>query len=246
MKNTDEDVFNECVRKVGGICLDDVLPDTRDFYNADYLFEDVNVVGELKCLEKDPLSDDAYTDKIQNLYDKWVREGLLPSSNAGKVILNTRDLPENCAVELLGLFKYQLESSYIKKANRQIRETKAHFDIPDAKGLLLLANQGNYTLEPSVILNILHHVFNGGQYSEINQVALFSSTIVSDVAGISQDAYYWMQPIIGDRDAVSACFLKLLSNEWGEAHVKIKNDITSHITISHPEPDFMDGVIHKK
>jgi len=246
MKIIVEDVFNECVRKVGGICLDDALPDARDFYNADYLFEDVNVVGELKCLEKDPLSDEIFTEKIQSLYDKWVRDGFLLSSNAGKVILNTRDLPENCAIELLSLFKRQLETSYIKKANRQIRETKAYFDIPHAKGLLLLANEGNYTLEPSVILNLLHHVFNGGQYSEINQVALFSSTIVSDVAGISRDAYYWIQPTIGKRESVPADLLKSLSNEWGAALVKRKGDITSQILVSKPTPDFIDGVIHKK
>jgi len=36
----------------------------------------------------------------------------------------------------------------VTKANTQIKATKQHFGLPDAKGLLILAVDGNYSMNP--------------------------------------------------------------------------------------------------
>jgi len=59
------------------------------------------------------------------------------------------------------------------KANRQIKETKKYFDAPDAKGLLLLVNDGNYMLTPAMMKYLLSRSLPK-KYSGINSAIYIS------------------------------------------------------------------------
>src|SRR6266567_7159531 len=133
-----ESSFNEFVKEFNGELVSELLPANPSFDNADYLFRNDNVVAELKCLEKDILDGIDFKAKLNVLYDTWVRKGLVRPA-WGTVEINTATLPIQCQQEIHSIIKNPIERT-IKKANRQIRETKEHFNLPNAAGLLLLAN----------------------------------------------------------------------------------------------------------
>ena len=245
-KTANEAAFDQCVRAIGGTCLDDVLTsDSKAPENADYFFESENVIAELKRLAKDPMADPAIKEKIQGLYNSWVRAGLvMPRKEPGKLTLNTRDLPRSCAIELLGVLKKQLDEAYVKKSNNQIKSTKKLLNRPDAKGLLLLMNEGNFSYEPSVIFNLLFHIFNGKSRSAINQVVVFTSEFISILPVNERGGFYWAQPSLGDRADVPAGLLKRLCHQWGIVLRTKHPEVTESWIISGPTPDWMDKVKH--
>jgi hypothetical protein len=207
-----EAAFDRCVTRVGGVRISNLFNNTPQFSNADYLFEHDSVIAELKCLEKDPLSDPVFEDKISKLYNKWFEAGLVPPVPKGFTI-NTGDLPEQCAIELFGLFKKQLENSYIKKANKQIRESKAELNRHDAIGLLLLANDGNYALDPRVTFYLLHHTLKG-QYTSIDHVIYFAANLRTDIPGVARNGFLWTSLKFDDRRQPSLDFERKLFQNW--------------------------------
>lgn len=78
--------FTSFVKELGGECVEDLLPDqSSKASNADYVFRGENVIAELKCLEDDKSSDPKFLRKIDMLYSKWVRSGLVPELSASPV-----------------------------------------------------------------------------------------------------------------------------------------------------------------
>lgn len=209
------EAFHGCVRHCGGICLDDILPPDPGFKNADFYFEAENVVGELKCIEKDPLADPAFEEKLIRVHSNWVAQGLIQPPQNGRLIFDTRILPERCSLDLLALLKRKLEDSYVRGANKQIKATRARLGKPDAKGLLFLANEGNPLFSPSVMSNLLHHSFRR-YHSAINQVIMFSGSLLADVPGVENSAFFWANGVIEGREPLDCQLLAKLSSTWGE------------------------------
>ena len=161
------DEMATCVKALNGLVLDDVLVKPL-FSNADYWFPVERVVAELKCLTEDLSTNQEFTARISKLHASWVKQGLVPSPQGSKISVNLRDLPPRCAREFLEPIKRKLQASTISKANKQIRETKKHFDAQDAKGMLLLVNDGNYMLPPSMMSYLLGRILKG-QYSSLQR-----------------------------------------------------------------------------
>ncbi|HMS42978.1 MAG TPA: hypothetical protein PKE69_22305 [Pyrinomonadaceae bacterium] len=133
-----EKTLDEYVEEFGGELVKKLLSNPN-FSNADYLFKNYKVVAELKTLEKDFFSAEIYKKKINGLYVKWVKEGLVPRI-WGKAMIQTQNLPERCQLEFTNIIKKPLEGR-INKANKQIKETKKHFGIEDYKGVLILVSE---------------------------------------------------------------------------------------------------------
>lgn len=139
-----EQAFADCVEEMGGQVLDRTLSDAeKRFSNADYFFPQDNVVADLKCLREDIMSKPEFARQASEMHARWVAEGRVAPPRTSRVVLNPRELPDECAREFVELFKKRLEFSTIKKANKQLRETKKRLGAADAEGLLLLANDGN-------------------------------------------------------------------------------------------------------
>jgi hypothetical protein len=166
-----------------------------------------------------------------------------PPKTPGKLILSTRDLPRACAIELLGILKKQFDDGYIKKANNQIKATKKLLGRPDAMGLLLLMNEGNLSYEPSVIFNLIFHIFNKNVRAGINQVVVFTSDLVSTLPN-ERRGYYWAQPSLGDRLDVPADLLKRLAHQWGVTLRTKHPEVTQSLVISRPTFEMIDEVKH--
>jgi len=79
--------------------------------------------------------------EIQELFLSWQSQGVL--RGYGRVTIHLQKLPPKCQRDWLDLLEppvYEL----MKDANRQIRSTKEHLKLDSCKGLLLIANDGNF------------------------------------------------------------------------------------------------------
>jgi hypothetical protein len=201
-----------CVRAMGGTVLDDVL-EKPDFSNADYWFPEDHVVAELKCLTEDLSTSQEFGRSISTLYSSWVRRGLVPPLAKARTKINLRDLPPRCAREFLEPIKQKLQASTIKKANRQIKETKLHLGAPQAKGMLLLVNDGNYMLPPSVMSHLLGRMLKG-QYSSIHSVVYFSVNMQSTAPNMPMAGQFWIDGLVPEREPVALAFRQRLHESW--------------------------------
>lgn len=137
MKNKFEAVFNEFVTDFGG----EMLTEPSDTKIADYVFRKQNIVAELKCLMEDQTS--AMNKKVTRVVQEWLKKHKkLPPGGYDGESLEIAKAPKEIADRWLEILKAPIENS-IRDANRQIRETKRRLNLPEAKGLLLIFNQGN-------------------------------------------------------------------------------------------------------
>lgn len=202
-----------CVRKMGGVPLDDILPKKREFRNADYWFEAQLVVGELKCLQADWAND--FSTYAPKMFAEWVKSGALPMPPTPRVF--TRDLPIEYARRIVEPLRRRLQTGIVQHASKQIKQTKDFLKAPHAKGLLMLANDGNLLLDPDTLNALLGNVLNRPSYSSINSVVFFS---VNETLAIPGGAHgpFWMDFVFQGREPVERAFLDTLADAWC-AHV---------------------------
>ena len=219
-----ESSFDEFVKEFKGELVSELLP-SNPLENADYLFRTDNVVAELKCLEKDILRGDNFNTKLNSLYDTWIRKGLV-RQRWGVFELNTGTLPLECQREVHGLLKAPIERT-IKKANRQIRQTRNYFDVPDAAGLLLMANEGMYSVESAHIVDIACRIL-ANQYSSIDGLAYFTVNIPATKPGFNRYVNLW----VSKHRKYNESFIKWLdgmAEAWNAFYArKIGQDVPIH------------------
>lgn len=207
-----EEAFNEFVKEFGGELVSELVGKNLTFDNADYLFRNEAVVAELKCLEKDTFRAEEHKRKLNELYKKWLREGTIKPLGFGRFVINTQDLPLKCQHDVANLVKPPVER-IVKKASNQIKQTKAHFSLPHAKGLLLLANDGNYSLEADAVMYTLHRILKT-QYPSINSVVYFTVNMDASMPGVDRDMLVWVN---ANRDLVEEVpkdFMARLGDGW--------------------------------
>lgn len=205
-----ESAFNEYVKLFGGELVSELIPKSPDFDNADYLFLNRSIVAELKCLEKDLFKDEAYQRKFISLYVKWMKDGIVPKKIPKQI--QTKDLPIKCQLEVVNLMKRPIERT-IKKANNQIKETKEHFQVPNAKGLLLLVNDGNYSLESDTVMNLVTRITKS-QYSSINNIIYFTVNMPAHHPNINRDLQVWLDARHSREEELPKDFRESLRDGW--------------------------------
>lgn len=205
-----EETLDEYVEEFGGELIKKLLTNPN-FENADYLFTKHKVVAELKTLEKDFFSEETYKKKINELYAKWVENGLAPRI-WGKAQIQTKDLPHQCQVEFTNIIKKPLENR-ISKANSQIKETKKYFGIEDYKGVLILVNDGNYSLESDSIMYFVNRIINS-QCKSIHSIIHFTLNMRANMPDIERDIIVWIDKHRNGIDGVSREFLDMFRDGW--------------------------------
>ncbi len=233
-----ESAFNQFVKAFDGELVSELLPPNPSFDNADYLFRQANVVAELKCLEKDIVSGRDFNKKLNALYDTWVRKGLV-DQRWGLFEISTTTLPVECQREVYGLIKTPIERT-IKKANRQIRETKEHFNLPDAAGLLLLANDGNYSLESAHIIEIVGKILTH-QFSAIDGFVYLTANMRAQKPGYERDVNLWV-PNYGGYIEPLVKMVDRMGEAWGEFYAsKIGQEVPTH-SFEYKDRTWLDAV----
>ena len=219
-----EPTFNAFVKQYGGELISEIISSSPDFPNADYLFRKENVVAELKVLTEDKLHDPESQKKFGELFRSWVERGIIPPQQMPR-FLDSKDYPVTCQKEMYNIWSPPVEQQ-LKKANLQIRETKKRLGIETAKGLLLIANDGNLALPPLALLHILFKSINS-KFRSINTFVFFSANMFMRIAETQKPALPWFVGTRGDGGDVPEIFTKSLGDAWGiflEKYQGIKMD----------------------
>lgn len=233
----------KCVKAIGGHVLDEAL-ENPTFENADYWFPEYNVVAELKQLTEDIGQKPEYGKQLANLYAKWIREGLVKIPSPGLVQLNTKDIPEKCVREWTGLFKKRLESSTIQKSNSQIKKTKEYLNAPEARGLLILANDGNLALHPSLTCHLIHRLMRT-YHSSIHSVIYFSANHPVNVPQLpNANNHFWIDGLIEARIPAPKELRKKLRGQWFKNHAVLTEGPTKEFLMAN-DAELMEGIQFK-
>jgi hypothetical protein len=210
-----ENALARVVRRVGGSLVCDLLPTHKNLEeNADFVFPQYGVIGELKRLEKDQGADAEMAAKRNLLYRKWLTERRpgVPIVY-GRALLELRKLPSDCQNEMISLYREPI-ARRIRKANRQIRTTKKTLKIEDAIGLLFLAQDGDYSIGPEAVFNLASRCVKGGEYRAINDIICFNAkpaTRPSDPLGYM----FWSHACRDNTRKVPGELLRSLNEAWG-------------------------------
>jgi hypothetical protein len=219
-----EPTFNAFVKEYGGELIGDIVGSSPDFPNADYLFRKENVVAELKVLTEDKLHDPEMQKKFGELFQSWIARGVIPPQKIPPFI-NSKDYLVPCQKEIYDIWSPPVEQQ-LKKANLQIRETKKRLGMESAKGLLLIANDGNFALPPLVLIHILFKATKT-KFHSIDTFVFFTVNLYSQVKESPKPSILWF---VGTRDDGSKIFEEFTNNlgeSWGrflENHKGIKMD----------------------
>jgi hypothetical protein len=209
-------LIDQFVREFGGEIVADLIGNLNPPRNADYFFRADRVIAELKSLERDTFGE-SFRQKIGALMADWQRRRLLLVYGMTQVQL--RRLPPICQAEFLEVFGNSLRR-LLRNADEQIRETKDLLQIPEAKGLLVVASDGNQDLQPHDIWYVLtrllqkKHADGRPQFSHIHALAYFNPRMLVRLPGSDQPTFLWLSGARRGDDRELKDFLGKLSQAW--------------------------------
>ena len=197
------------VASLGGIVLSDQLSEPRIFENADFAFFAESVVAELKEVETEFSDSPAFARGFRDLAGKL--QAKRPDWKA-KLEPSGLELEDWFRADFVRIFRPAL-GRILKKANRQLRETKAHFGINSNTGILLLVNDGFRSISPMLIraqvAELLEH-----SYSSVDCFIYLTVNRYVEVQGSIEPKLLWV-PAYSDRvsdDLVT--FVNSLGSRW--------------------------------
>ncbi len=222
-----EQEFGRCIESAGGRHVQDIVGNSPQFRNADYLFPADSVVAELKCLTEDKGSDEGIIKKASRLYEECLRAGDAPLLAFGTVKITTERFPEYFSRQIIELYRAPIHEQ-ITKANRQIRETKAALRRDDHRGLLVLVNDGHTFLDPDHLLWIVDNTLSRHSFSAIDSVIIVTVNLRSRHPHMDHDWAVWIPISRTPERRCSEAFLDKLKDAWF-SHL---SRLTGHPTIS--------------
>lgn len=211
-----ESIVDPFVRRVGGRRISEMAGNKNPKKNADYFFERHQVIAELKSLQAGSFVE-SFQRKLTKLTRRWQKEGKLIVF--GRAMISSNQLSPECREELFSAMADSLQKHVVVAANAQIKSTKEQLNLPDARGLLWVASDGNEFLQPNTVWYLLHRILQKKRpdglpaYSSIHGLAYFSPRMLAQIKGIQEPVLLWMSGY-RQRDAQLEACLSELSNEW--------------------------------
>ena len=203
-----EATFDEFVRNVGGEKVSDFLPPNPHFSNADYLFARDGVVAELKEITTEFSKADGVFEKQYGI----VREFRQRNEISWGDLVRGGPFPPEYHRQQLRLFRPPIQR-ILKKANRQIKETKAALDREDDLGLLLLVNDGFTSISPlrvsALVAESLVH-----SYKSITAFVYMTVNTYVDVPSSEYAALLWVTAYDDNAPDQLVTFVDDLGRAW--------------------------------
>lgn len=209
-----EELLDRVVQKVGGSLVSDLLPPNENREsNADYVFQQHRVIGELKRLERDQDDNPDMAAKRNALYQKWIRERKCGVPIVyGRAVLDVRKLPSDCAMEMISLYREPI-ARRIRKANEQIKSARKLLKMPEASGVLFLAQDGDYSIGPDAVLNLAARCLKGNRFSGIDDVICFNA-LPARLVGDSLGYMFWIHSSRDSNRAIPQALIDSLQEAW--------------------------------
>ncbi len=204
-----EPVWNEFVRINGGQRVSDLLSGSPSFENADYLFGAAGVVAELKEVQ----TEFGNTSGFRRGFDELMRRLVSEDPNWRPFLFGGNgEYPKWFYPEYVRLFRPHV-SRVLKKANRQLRETKEYFGFAKPTGVLLLVNDGFTELGPDLVRALACNLLTAS-YSSIDCLVYLTVNRYVELQGSDVPRVVWA-PTYSDRcdDALSQ-FIDDLGRRW--------------------------------
>jgi len=215
-----EQSWDELVDSQGGERVDKYVGKSPAFDNADYFFRDDKIVIELKEIQTEFANKPAFREKFSLLTRRLIERepDFFPFRNP---------LPEWFVQEYIRIFRPPL-SRTLKKANKQIRETKCHFGIETPTGIAVFANDGLVSLGPEEVLSLASNILINS-YSSIDCFIYLTVNRYVGVRGSNEPKCIWA-PVYSDRvqDKIYD-FVNLLGEKWIDYLEKKLGPFTSRV-----------------
>jgi hypothetical protein len=215
-ERTLESIVDPFVKRVGGERISEIVGNTNPHPSADYLFRRDGVIAELKSLQAGSFIE-SFRRKMTDLMGRWRREGKLIVFGTARVDSNR--LSPECREEMFSVMAESLQKDVVAAANAQIKSTKRLLNLPDARGLLWVASDGNEFLQPNMVWYLLHRILkkkkaNGDPaYSSIHGLAYFCPRMLGQIPGVAEPTLIWLGGYRQRDPKLQACLAEL-SNEW--------------------------------
>jgi hypothetical protein len=148
----DEPHWNDFVQSIGGQLVASMIK-RQGVKNADYLFPANKVVAELKILETE----------FAHTAETLARIQAAVARHPG---VDPEDPSKPLRREILNIIRAPLQR-IIKKANRQIKETKQELKLVGWDGLLILVNDEFRGAPPALVRDLCGSILAGTSYSSI-------------------------------------------------------------------------------
>jgi hypothetical protein len=199
-----EPIIDRFIRSVGGARLDERFgPLTSK--NADYIFEEQRVVIELKILETEFGNTRAFS-----LKEDALRESMARKFGLGPILRGENGPLEFYANRKAEIYRAPL-SRIAKRANRQIRETKAVLGLGEYRGILLCMNDNFRQIGVDLVLHLFGRILIGGN-SEIEAIVYLTNHYVA-LPGNNYANLLWV-PFYQDETKDLPEFVNWLGREW--------------------------------
>ena len=237
-----EETVTRAVKSIGGRVVSELFPSRGNRpKNADFVFDEHRVIAELKRLEKDQSEDPNVTAKLNEMYRRWVAQGKRVPIIFGRGQLNLRNIPVECANEVISLLREPI-ARRIRKANEQIKATKSALGMQDARGLLLLAQDGDYSLGPEAVFNLASRCLKGGQFRAIDDIIHFNANLPASRSEDSLGYMFWFHASRDPERAIPSRLIQSLSEAW---QTQLEFSLGSSM-ISTQEPPEIDSLGFRK
>lgn len=159
--------------RAGGILDRFVSKIPQGLANADFYFPYDDVVSELKTLEGDAYDPDVFGRRVI----RSVELSGYAFTDYLSWIENKSPFPEEVIGRLNSMLARPIREC-VKKAIRQIATTRRILGKPNAYGLVLLANSGNYGLTPASLMSIAAREFERAADKRLDGLVYFTPNVL--------------------------------------------------------------------
>lgn len=236
-----EEELNSCVIAIGGRLVSDLVGPSPIFNNADYVFDEHRSVAELKVLSVDQIRQPHIQDKMSNIFHEASDHGESDVIVYGKAVVSSDNLSPKYARKIGEVYRAPIQR-IVKKANRQIRQTKDHLDRKGYSGLLILVNDNHQALEPRHIDWVLQGILRDRNYSSIDSVLYFTVNLPAYHQNHDGDFLVWLEIHRAELDPCPEALLRTLQEAWFKKVSEVRGEPNSAY---HLDSDALSDVEHK-
>ena len=206
-----EKTFDAFVSEFGGKKISDLIENKSQMpLNADYLFEEHNVIAELKTLEGIFSGPDA----IKQLMQAYIDSGCTGSDVMG-VFWRGEAVPEAAATLMRKRVRRSIEQR-IKQARKQLKKSKASYGDCNTKSLILIAMDQQPLFGHKTMLFNLAKIMGDNYADERTDGVVYLNPNMPTRIRPDSMAFSGWYPFYRDdqvNEALSA-FVNLLGNRW--------------------------------
>lgn len=191
--------------------------------NADFYFESDDVVAELKCLVADAADSEI---KLSRLVSSATHFGYTRSDVFGWAFRNQK-VPREVQLRMFAMAKRPIVQAF-EKANKQIRSTKLLLKRPNARGLVLIANDGNHQFSPAEMLSVICAAFAQLRDCEVDCVVYLTPNVyhTNGIDGIARSLW---TPVYNIGSENFADFVNNIGRAWFDYFEKTGEPIIDRV-----------------